>query len=469
MRWATLPPSGRLPLGGPSTTLDPWPVGIPHIPYPYLHPKAAYGFEQSRLYRTKRNLMLVSKAWSNIAVEFMYESLVIEHFGVGRLGQVLATLEGSTLRERVKRIDIWFSDIAARKSICESLERIGLPNLRIQYMFPHQGLLKVAPRKPLSAQPLQLTVFAHLESQDQTFGDLRCLTLWNIQPLPAPFLLPSNLRRLTIIVYATTDLLVQNFFSTGDSVKVPNLTHLTLHLRWNTSDGILRSMETIDRIGRQLHHLTLTADCMAQDWTGGDLCTILRVCTQLTELVIPSHVCVRDADRNDYKHATLQTLGIPIPLPASEQDYRSYSDTLSRREAFPKLNTIRLISFLSTHGEMMEKQWLEPDALRLRRHGIRLEDYFGRDILPVPAVEKSESNQVVRMSRIIRLPSRRSLLSLLCSLRLLLFLLLLHLLHNRSAQVSSPLETPSSLLTRAFNKAVSPRCDLLSTPNRRCY
>ena len=146
-------------------------------------------------------------------------------------------------------------------------------------------------------------------------------------------------------------------------------------------------MEFINHIGPQLRHLTLTATIMARDWTGVDLRTILCVCTRLTELVIPSHVGIREEDRNDYSHSNLQTLGIPIPLGASHKSYRSFSDTFSRREAFPKLTTIRLISVGSNHGEMTAKQWLEPYALRLRGHGIRLEDYFGREVLPVPVVE----------------------------------------------------------------------------------
>ena len=396
MRWATLPPSGRLPLDDPSTTLDPWPVEMPHIPYLYLYPEAAYGFEQSCLYPTKRALMLVSKAWAELAVEFMYEILVIEHFGVGRIGQVLAALGGSAgfpLKKWVKRIDIWFRHQAAGGYICEVLARIGFPNLRVQYMFPDQHLQRVAPRVLLSEQPLQLVVpcgspfFAHLKSQGEAFGSLRCLTLWIIEPLPTPFLLPSNLRRLIIIVDPTTDFLVQTFFSTHDSIAVPNLTHLTLHLIGNASDGLLRSMEFINHIGPQLRYLALTAVSVARYWTGVDFRTILGVCTQLTELVIPSYVGIREVDHDDYRHSNLQTLGIPIPLRASEKFYRSIPDIFYRREAFPNLTTIRLITIWPSHGEVRVNQWLEPYALRLRGHGIRLEDQSGRDVLPAPVVE----------------------------------------------------------------------------------
>jgi len=341
--------------------------------------------------------MLVSKAWAELAVEFMYESLVIEYFGVGRLGQVVAALEGSAgflLKKWVKRIDIWFCDLAARDDICLRLARVGLPNLRVQYMFPLAPYLpKVEPRILLSEHPLQLVepcgspVLARLKSQGEAFESLSCLTLWIVEPLPTPFLLPSNLRRLTIIVYATSYFLAQNFSSTRDSVAFPNLTHLTLNLRSNAPGQILRSMEIINRIGPQLRHLNLTAVIIAPGWTGVNLCTILCVCTQLRELVIPSHVGIWEADPNGYRHSILQTLGIPIPLSFHERDFRSFSDIFSRRGAFPKLTTIRLISVGAKHGEMHENQWLEPYALRLRGHGIRIEDHSGRHVLPGPVLE----------------------------------------------------------------------------------
>jgi len=397
MRWATLPPySGRLPLDDPCTLLDPWPVGIPDIPFPYLRPETAYGFEQRCLYPTKRALMLVSKTWAELAVEFMYESLVIDQFGVGRLVQVVAALEGPAgflLKRWVKRVDIWFEDQVARDHACERLARIGLPNLRVQYLFLNQHLTVVPSAILLSEQPLHLVepsgspIFDRLMSRGGAFGGLRCLTLPVAQPLSIPFLLPSNLRRLTIIVYVTANLRVQDFFSTRDSVALPNLTHLILHHIDIASDRFMRSMDLINRVGPQLRHLTLTAINMARDWTGVDLCTILGVCTRLTELVISSHVSIREADPSGYRHSILQILGIPMTPGACERDYRSFFDIFSRRESFPELGTMRVIPISANPGEMEANQWLEQYALRLRGHGIRLEDYLGRHLLPVPVPE----------------------------------------------------------------------------------
>jgi len=299
MRWATLPPSGRLPLDDSPTMLDPWPLGIPHEPYPYLRPETAYSFEQSGLYPTKRALMLVSKTWADLAVEFMYESLVIDYFGVGGLEQVVVALETShdrPLKSWVKCADIWFGNWATVVRKFETLARIGLPNLRVQHMFhqPQAGRWgwQTTPIL-LSEQPLHLVessgapIFARMTACSEAFGSLRCLTIVLANPLPNPVLLPSNLRRLTIISFAADLLQVQHFFSTRNSLTIPNLTHLVLHQIDAGPDRFMPSLTLINHIGPQLRHRTLLPHDDILDGTGVDLCTILGVCTQLTELVIP--------------------------------------------------------------------------------------------------------------------------------------------------------------------------------------
>ena len=377
--------------------LDPRPVGISHEPSPCLWPEAAYPFEQCGVHPTKRALMLVSKAWADLAVEFMYESLVIDYYGVGRLGRVVVGLEASHDRLRkswVKRVDIWFGTWDGMHHKLETLARIGLPNLRVQYVFlrdrwiwrPSPILL---PEQPLHlVEPSDSPILARMMSGAEAFGSLRCLTLYLLLvPLPNPVLLPSNLRRLTIIS-VTADLLhTQHFFSTCDSLAIPNLTHLILHQFDTAPDRFMPSLTLINHIGPQLRHLTLMAHHNILDWTGVDLRTILGVCTQLIELVTPSLGSIQGADSGGYSHSLLQTLGIPMMLHASEPDYRSLLDVFSRREAFPKLSTIRIIPIDHVPPEMQAYQWLAPYTLRLEGHGIRLEDCSGRHLLPVAVLD----------------------------------------------------------------------------------
>jgi len=390
IRWATLPPSGRLPLDDTLTTLDPCPVGMPHDFYRFLYPETAYAFEQSRLYPTKRALMLVSRAWAELAVEFMYESLVINYFGVGRPERVFAALEGPAglvLKKWVKRVDIFRCPRPPQKDyVCERLARVGLPNLRVQNMV-NNGDKEVGPlQNSLSEQPLHLIeacgspVLDRLTSRD--FGSLRCLTLWVVELLVTPLHLPSNLRRLTIILRETACLRVQTLFSTRDSSALPNLTHLALHHRDRSPDRLVRSMEIINHIGPQLRHLTLTVNVGVQDWRNGDdLCTILCVCAQLRELVIPSPLASWEAEPGDYGHSILQTLGIPTTW---KEDFESCIGIFSRRGAFPKLGVIRL---LSQYGDTAPNPWIKPYALHLRGHGIRLEDHCGRLLAPVSVLD----------------------------------------------------------------------------------
>jgi hypothetical protein len=398
MRWATLPPSGRLPLDDPRTTLDPWPVGMPHMPFPFLQTETAHGFEQSCLYPTKRALMLVSKAWAELAVEFMYESIVIDHFGVGRIEQVLTTLGGPAgflLKQWVKRVDIWFEDHFQGDYACEGLARIGLPNLRVQYMFLNRHLYAVPSLVRLSERPLHLVersrspVFSRLMSRGEVFGSLRCLTLSMFESLPAPFILPPNIRRLTIAVYQSAHFRVQDLFSTHNSFVLLNLTHLTFHHLERAPGRFMQSIELINRIGPSLRHLSLTVTLGARYWTGVDLCKILCVCTQLTELFIPypPQGITQEADPTEYMHSNLQILGIPLMSGASEPDYRSFFDIFSRREAFPKLSTMRVMSVLTAQGEITGNHWLVPYALRLIGDGIRLEGYPGCLLPPVLVLE----------------------------------------------------------------------------------
>ena len=376
--------------------LDPWPVGMPPIYRHYLYPETTYGFEQSCLFPTKRALMLVSKAWAEIAVEFMYESLVIGDFGVGRPEQVIAALEDPAsfvLKKWVKRVDI-FQPLFTEDHACERLARIGLPNLRVQYMFYAQHKLResVPLGVLLSKQPLHLVepcgspILDPLTSRGQAFGSLRCLTLWTVESLPTHFHLPSKLRRITILAYESGYFQVQNIFSTRDSIALPNLTHLTLHYRYPIPDRFVLSMEIINHIGPQLRHLTLTTTNSVQDraWTGVDLSTILFVCTQLTELVPPAHLDTWEDDAHHYGHSTLQTVGIPMRSSTSKRDCQSSFDIFSRREAFPKLATIRLVS---RERQTAVNQWMAPYSLHLRGLGIRLEDYWGRLIPPAPVLE----------------------------------------------------------------------------------
>ena len=394
MRLATTPASGRLPLDDPPTALDPLPVGMPHQPTSYLWPQATYGYEQRSVYPTKRALMLVSKTWAELAVEFMYESLALgpAWFG-GRSSKLIARFEYSigfrVWKKWVKRLDIWYYSTEDRKDARTTFVRIGLPNLRVHYLFDMFGRTVNPSPSGLPRQPLHIVMqngfpaYARLVSRPEAFRTLRSLTLSLILgPSPTSLRLPPNLRQLTIHAHRTVP--AQAFSTAFNSVALPNLTHFTLHHFDFASGQRVSFMGLINRIGPQLCHLTLTNSFGASHWTLADLRTILRVCSQLTELVTTSLIGPLEPDPSEYRHSNLQTLGIPIRWGTSEGDYRSFFEIFSRREAFPRLCTMRIVALDVKLEDMGADQWLESYHTRLKAHGISLEAYLDRDPLPVP-------------------------------------------------------------------------------------
>jgi len=57
--------------------------------------------------------MLVRKAWATLSVGLIYEAMVVNHYDVGRVNEIVATLQHSPNSAQlacwVKRIDIWES------------------------------------------------------------------------------------------------------------------------------------------------------------------------------------------------------------------------------------------------------------------------------------------------------------------------------------------------------------------------
>ena len=394
MRLATTPASGRLPLDDPPTDLDPLPVGMPHQQTSYLWPEATYGYEQRSVYPTKRALMLVSKTWAELAVEFMYESLAMGPPWLGgRSSKLITRFEYSigfrVWKKWVKRLDIYYGNTEDRKDAHATFGRIGLPNLRVHYLFDVFGRTVNPSPSGVPKQPLHIVMqngypaYARLVSRPEAFRTLRSLTLSLILgPSPTSLRLPPNLRRLTI--HAHRAISAQAFSTAFDSVVLPNVTHFTLHhFDFKSNQGI-SFMGLINRIGPQLCHLTLTEPFRALHWTPADLCTILRVCPQLTELVTTSLIGPLELDASEYQHPNLQTLGIPIRRGTGAVDYRSFFEIFSRREAFPSLRTMRVVTLDVKLEDIQADQWLESYRPRLKAHGISLEVPLDRNPLLLP-------------------------------------------------------------------------------------
>ena len=209
MRWATLPTSGRGPLDPPATAMDRWPVGypLPGNTQPILGPEVTYPWEQSRLYVTKRSLMLVCKEWEALAAEYLYESLVVELFGVGKEGKLLTSLRTA---KRGERFRWWVKRVDARRHIHSALARLfrdGLPNAHIQHLWRggnHISRMEEVPHARFSTtvQPHTLSIRSHhFRIACPSAIQPRHITLYlrgiNL-PCDSPIHLP-NLQQLAII------------------------------------------------------------------------------------------------------------------------------------------------------------------------------------------------------------------------------------------------------------------------------
>jgi hypothetical protein len=394
MRWATLPSTGRSPLDY-STALDRWPTGAPAAGAAFHGPEVTYAYEQSRLYPTKRALMLVCRVWSNWAVEFMWESLVINRYGVGRLNEIVATLQASTnglqLAPWVRRIDAWITSESER-DVYGTLHQLNLPNLRMQIFFDRGSIPRVSPRPPLSQRLDFLICGDHsfqstMASRPELFQHLRALTLALHAPVSETLPPSSNLRRLIVFVHHKSDQEAANYLATLEPA-LPSLTHLTLHI-FSKSEPLRPWISYISIYGVHLLHLVVTNRALVTRITIADIRLLLAACLQLVELAVPPPEDKWSEGMFAQQHTNLQLLGVFIFRPQFHMwsnDYSTLINIFSQKALFPNLLAVRIIntnkqfsySGLSTDPET--RRWMHPHALRLLRAEIRLEDYTGRDM-----------------------------------------------------------------------------------------
>lgn len=390
MRWATLPTSGRGPLDPPATAMDRWPVGypLPGNTHPIRGPEVTYPWEQSRLYVTKRTLMLVCREWETLAAEYMYESLVVELFGVGNERKLLTSLRTTKRGERFRR---WVKRVDASRHIHSALARVcrdGLPNAHIQHLWRggnHMSPMEEVPQTRFSTtfQPHTLSICSHhFHIACPSAIQPRHITLYLLGadinlPRDSPMHLP-NLRHLSIITVLPLNRVSETFATITKFWKCPVLTQLCINV-WSS-----RSLECLSVIPnlvscfrKPLRHLEILAPT-----TVSTLHAILHTAPDITSLIISTPLTMTLWMGNQLRHSNLQTVGLGIHCPNS---WTLISD-LSDREAFPNLSLVRIVTPMTR----LTKPSLQslPESLCLRaiqllRHGIKLEDCTGADLSSV--------------------------------------------------------------------------------------
>jgi len=387
--------SGRLPLSDPPTCLGPWVPGcLTHEVFPEA-PDFSYAYEQHQVYPTKRALMLVCKDWTGLATEFLYESILVDLYGIEsseKFVDVLQTpVRGSRLAWWVKRVDMDANiegPVLTIQELC--------PNLRVFRMFNNQGhYLECIPflhpgshLTTLCVTPI--TLGSIFEASPSTLDRWRYLAII-IEGVvtgpgagtttPVPILPPlPQLLSLTIVSFSWNG---AARFVPISSWSCPLLTHLSIH-SWDEFDEVLGLVE---HFGPQLAFFAFTLPGSHIEW--GTLYSFLKAMPKLKELVTPQLSERMNSDEQGplrgFRHPNVEVLGFPIPYQMHDRgaDYAQHVHAL-----FPKLRAIRITStrkeytaaYCRENPEKDELKRLQSFARVIEGLGIILEDPTGENV-----------------------------------------------------------------------------------------
>lgn len=335
-----------------------------------------------------------------LATEFLYESILVDLYGIPSTVTLVAVLQspgrGSRLAWWVKRVDM-NSRTKGYVAIIQEL----CPNLRIFRMFSvdpnnhdhylehipflhpesHLTTLSVTPATLsaiLKAAPSTLDRWRFLTIIIEDFatgsGMETCTSLPILPPLP-------QLLSLTIVSLGWNS---TASFVPIESWSCPLLTHLSIHF-WNEDDDVSRLVE---HFGPQL---TLFAFTATEPYiTPRILYSFLKAMPNLKELVTPQ-LSERGtpADHGslwECTHPKVEVLGFPIPT--YQVDDRSAEYAQCAHLLFPKLRAMRITSaqkeytaaYCRENPAKGKLKGLQSFARVLEGFGIVLEDPTGEDV-----------------------------------------------------------------------------------------
>lgn len=344
--------------------------------------------------------MLVCKDWTELATEFLYESILVDLYGIPGIERFVDLLQtpgrGSQLAWWVKRVDM-NSRIKVHVLTIQKL----CPNLRIFRMFSvdshrcacylepipflhpesHLTTLAVTPitlsaitlSAILEAAPLAHWRFLTIIIEDfaTSSGIKTCTTIPILPPLP-------QLLSLTIVWNATASLVPIGSWS------CPLLTHLSIHF-WDDFDDF---STLVEHFGPQLTFFAFTgAELYITPQT---LHSFLKAMPKLKELVTPQlseRVTLADqGPLREFTHSEVEVLGFPIAL--YEVDDRNAEYAQIAHLLFPKLRAIRITNAQKVYAlahcrENPRKdrlKYLQSFARVLEGLGVVLEDPTGEDV-----------------------------------------------------------------------------------------
>lgn len=337
--------------------------------------------------------MLVCKDWTELSTEFLYESILVDLYGltgIERLVDILQTPgRGSQLAWWVKRLDMNSSikvHVLTIQKLCPNLRILRMfsvdSHTRARYLEHIPFLHPESHLTTLSVTPI--TLKAILEAAPSTLVHWRFLTII-IDDLATgsgtstvPILPPlPQLLSLTVVWNATASLVPIGSWS------CPLLTHLSIHF-WDEFEDV---STLVEHFGPQLTFFafTGTGSCITRQ----RLHSFLKAMPKLKELVTPQlSERVTPADQDplwEFTHSEVELLGFPI-TPSDVGD-RSAEYAQSAHFLFPKLRAIRITNAQKAYTVAHCRENPASDRLKdlqsfarvLERLGVVLEDPTGED------------------------------------------------------------------------------------------
>ena len=377
--------------------------------------------EQEEVYPVKRAVVLVCKAWNDMATEFLYEHIICryseEMVSSSALIAVLQdSAKGEQLARMVIRVDVSGPSVhphlqSTLLRLCPNLQSIYTNDRVFAYPYPYSPKRRNLPTLSIVFELLQASEYQlfwsmadHWHSLTIYFDMPELIGALGI-PIAQENILPSppdsggkefvNLRHITFMSRGVNKYSIRNL----KHWPLPSVTHLTIKSYIPGTEGpyddvldMLRSSQ----LGLQLKFFALLVHftVSSHKTTVCESLELLKAMPNVEEVALPFFWDSVQLLNTTITFPKVRTMGMEIDrydytaVATQENAFATYTETCCR--LFPNIRTIRTTSRLYTYtvnyfltkrvGPMIH---LKKAAALLKGRGIKFEDCAGWDIAQV--------------------------------------------------------------------------------------
>jgi hypothetical protein len=375
--------------------------------------------EQQSAYPVKCAVVLVCRAWNDIATEYLYEHVVCGPSETTVSSEALIAVlqdspKGEQLARMVIRVDIFDSRLDHHfilLRLCPNLQSIYLNYGHYHIPYPYSIRRKNFPTLSIASELLQTPEYQRFWSRADHWHYLTvCFDIPELSedpdmPVARNNILPPppasggkdfvNLRHINFVSGGVNGYSIRNL----KHWSLPSITHLTIGSyvpdTGGTYDEVLDVLQS-SRLGSQLKFFALlvrvtTPRC---DTTARGTIELLRAMPNLEEVALPFFWDSVQLPNSTITFPKVHTVGMEInrflylAIPKQENASAIYTETCCR--LFPNMRTIRIMSTVPTYtvdfflktgaGPMIH---LKMAASFLKGRGIKFEDCAGWDIAQI--------------------------------------------------------------------------------------